>query len=53
MPQATQSGARDWTLRRARRHSADAHEHLTLSRPVPAAAAELTALAEMISHRDH
>ncbi|MFJ1939150.1 polyprenyl synthetase family protein [Kitasatospora sp. NPDC088160] len=48
-----QTGARDWTLYRARRHSADAHEHLALARPTPAAAAELATLAEMISRRDH
>ncbi|MEV7941508.1 MULTISPECIES: polyprenyl synthetase family protein [unclassified Kitasatospora] len=48
-----QSGARDWTLHRARRHSADALHRLALADPAPLPAAELTALAHLVTHREH
>jgi geranylgeranyl diphosphate synthase type I len=47
-----QTGARTRTLQRARRYEADALEHLTLACPAPVPAAELTALAQMITQRD-
>ncbi|KND40630.1 polyprenyl synthetase family protein [Streptomyces stelliscabiei] len=48
-----QTGAREATLRRARRHPADALHLLDQVRPEPVAAAELAALADLITHRDH
>ncbi|MEE1821068.1 hypothetical protein PUR61_02460 [Streptomyces sp. BE20] len=48
-----QSGAREWTLRRARRHSADALHRLALAEPRPLPAAELTALAHLVTQREH
>ncbi|MFD9044852.1 hypothetical protein ACFVZA_31560 [Streptomyces bottropensis] len=48
-----QSGAREATLRRARRHTADALHLLDQAQPEPSAAAELAALADLITHRDH
>ncbi|MDT0567054.1 polyprenyl synthetase family protein [Streptomyces sp. DSM 3412] len=48
-----QTGAREATLRRARRHTADALHLLDQVRPEPVAAAELAALADLITLRDH
>ncbi|GGV91431.1 hypothetical protein [Streptomyces massasporeus] len=48
-----QTGAREATLRRARRHTADALHLLDRVRPEPVAAAELAALAHLITHRNH
>ncbi|GHD03872.1 dimethylallyltransferase [Streptomyces violarus] len=48
-----QTGAREATLRRARRHTEDALHLLDQVRPEPSAAAELAALADLITHRDH
>ncbi|QIP84231.1 polyprenyl synthetase family protein [Streptomyces sp. Tu 2975] len=48
-----QTGARQATLRRARRHTADALNLLDQARPEPSAAAELAALAGLITLRNH
>ncbi|MEW2079605.1 polyprenyl synthetase family protein [Streptomyces sp. NPDC013433] len=48
-----QTGAREATLRLARRCTADALHLLDQVRPEPVAAAELAALADLITHRDH
>ncbi|MFD9113827.1 polyprenyl synthetase family protein [Streptomyces bottropensis] len=48
-----QSGAREATLRRARRHTADALHLVDQAQLEPSAAAELAALADLITHRDH
>ncbi len=48
-----QTGARQQTLDRARRHTMSALEHLDLARPDPVVRAELTALADLVVGRDH
>ncbi|MFI6690049.1 polyprenyl synthetase family protein [Streptomyces sp. NPDC050485] len=48
-----QVGGKEATLRRARRHTSHALYHLAQSGPEPAAAADLTALANMLISRDH
>ncbi|MGV4986759.1 polyprenyl synthetase family protein [Streptomyces sp. NRAIS4] len=47
------AGGRAWAAREADRHIRTALEHLTAARPAPVAAAELTALAHLITGRDH
>ncbi|WP_330301930.1 MULTISPECIES: polyprenyl synthetase family protein [unclassified Streptomyces] len=47
-----QTGAREATLRRARRHTTDAMHLLDQVQPEPLAAAELAALADLITRRD-
>lgn len=48
-----QTGAQEATLRRARRHAADALHLLDQVQPEPVAAAELAALADLLTRRDH
>lgn len=48
-----ETGARETTLRRATRCTAEALEHLALAQPEAVPAAELAALAHTIVHRDH
>ncbi|GHE11009.1 polyprenyl synthetase family protein [Streptomyces alanosinicus] len=47
-----ETGAKEATLRRARRHVADALEHLSLARPEATTASELAALASLVTDRD-
>ncbi|MGD9482750.1 polyprenyl synthetase family protein [Streptomyces sp. TRM70308] len=46
------TGAREATLARARQHAAEALRHLALAAPRPGPAADLTALMELVVHRD-
>jgi geranylgeranyl diphosphate synthase type I len=48
-----QAGGRSWTQARTRELVSDALRHLGSARPVPAALAALTALADRVTERDH
>ena len=47
------SGARAWSQGRAEDLLTQAEEHLHAATPTPRAAAELTALARLATHRDY
>lgn len=48
-----QTGARAWTEQEASWHTRAARTHLAQTNPRPSPAAELAALADLVTHRDH
>ncbi|WP_424216476.1 polyprenyl synthetase family protein (plasmid) [Streptomyces sp. BI20] len=48
-----EAGGRTWAEARAAHHIAEAHRHLAAARPSPRAERVLTALADLVTHRNH